>query len=50
MSRRLPNIALQRGYAVLKSEQARQIATEWLKTGRLKLALMFCDKSFLMSC
>ena len=39
MNRRLPSIALQRGYAVLTAEQARQIATEWLKAGRLENAV-----------
>ena len=39
MERRNPKVAIQRGYAVLTAEQARQIALEWLKAGRLENAI-----------
>lgn len=39
MNRRRSNIALERGYMVLTAEQARQIAIEWLKVGRLENAI-----------
>lgn len=37
--RRNPTVALQRGYAVLTADQARQVALEWLKAGRLERAV-----------
>jgi DNA modification methylase len=39
MERRNPKVAIQRGYAVLTADQARQIALEWLKAGRLENAI-----------
>jgi len=39
VNRRLPSIALERGYVVLTADQARQIAIEWLKAGRLENAI-----------
>jgi len=39
MERRNPKVAIQRGYVVLTADQARQIALEWLKAGRLENAI-----------
>ena len=39
MNRRLPSIALERGYVVRTADQARQVAIEWLKAGRLENAV-----------
>lgn len=39
MGNRKPGVAIQRGYAVLTVDQARQIALEWLRAGRLENAI-----------